>query len=912
MSLLPTALASPDGPTSPSPSGPFWFEDTSTYTVPASVLETTVLGAASTIHFGGLVVLCFIIGLWFIVMPIIRCWAERCAKRPQDEEMSSSRLSARDATWAFIYKGIPCEKEGIAWKRSPIKKLRALFAHIFSFPLHLMRCLHNARSNGLLASVQERDFLTSADRQVFDDKLIDFFVIRRSMIIATWFFLLIQAAMAAGNILMVFSGRLRWQREAAFSVDGQDITWNMFRQMHPERNWGEGDIAGWSVYARRLQRAIIGRLMASKLIVDLVAEIFAFLLTFVGLFLLWRAVLRWHAFTRSRDLVLMGWMCATLCPFMMTLIPSGNFIDTKPAWSLALTFAKEFSEVIGDDGSAEYMVRTCRKIVLIENTDGVEKVEKLLIRYCKAIKMTPNRHVKCCSWFPLVDQDFTRFHDGCKDVKKKLTTKDAEQRQAAVSNTAKMCTKFILPSNITDDAAIRGQGLVYLANMEPLARRVQETVVVLLSASQGLHHFHLIMPLSLALAPALLRGALKVKVAAPQSTLPGMFIMLLPWLYCPMLWGMYNIYLQLVGDFLMLIGMAAIAFSPMIYCYIGYMKNITRPLNDEKVEELANDLGWYRRTFLSVGYVCLGLFLARRTITVSDEYHTVEEEAWVWGLRIIRSYMKPGYLTNLTVNIITKYFFSTLAAVDWMMSSIAKQRHYEMLLTMAEQTKQAGLTEEQLATMDLPEGFRTPEERKELFEVVEERHGRLDCVSWVLFNHWPVHIEDQEEGSFDHSCSSGSHATAGTRCRTAASYSGDSSVTAYGAQTPLTEGAAGWPTDHDRTAQGRAAIQAALERAHRKARNQDRHQLKYQGWRPMASSNGRSAAPAAAASRQRDTAQYFGSTASSSSRAPPSGVRGIASKGRGRGGRPPRPPSEAVSGGTGWTSNVSSMTNWQA
>jgi hypothetical protein len=47
------------------------------------------------------------------------------------------------------------------------------------------------------------------------------------------------------------------------------------------------------------------------------------------------------------------------------------------------------------------------------------------------------------------------------------------------------------------------------------------------------------VPSAVAIAPALLRGSLTVKTLVPQSSIPGMFIILLPWLYCPLVWCIY-------------------------------------------------------------------------------------------------------------------------------------------------------------------------------------------------------------------------------------------------------------------------------------------------------------------------------------------------------------------------------------
>ena len=41
-------------------------------------------------------------------------------------------------------------------------------------------------------------------------------------------------------------------------------------------------------------------------------------------------------------------------------------------------------------------------------------------------------------------------------------------------------------------------------------------------------------------------------------------MVVLPLLYCPMTWGMYHIFFQLLGDFWMLLGLLVMAFGPMV------------------------------------------------------------------------------------------------------------------------------------------------------------------------------------------------------------------------------------------------------------------------------------------------------------------------------------------------------------
>ena len=79
------------------------------------------------------------------------------------------------------------------------------------------------------------------------------------------------------------------------------------------------------------------------------------------------------------------------------------------------------------------------------------------------------------------------------------------------------------------------------------------------------------------MAPGLIRGSLKVKLLVPQSSIPGMFILLLPWLYCPLVWAIYNLVYQLVGNVVLMAGLLILAFTPMAYFVVGSVLHVSKP-----------------------------------------------------------------------------------------------------------------------------------------------------------------------------------------------------------------------------------------------------------------------------------------------------------------------------------------------
>ena len=78
------------------------------------------------------------------------------------------------------------------------------------------------------------------------------------------------------------------------------------------------------------------------------------------------------------------------------------------------------------------------------------------------------------------------------------------------------------------------------AAVESMMKRLQAPVELGIGLKHALMGFKIMIPAAVAIAPGLMKGALAVKMLVPQSSLPGVFVVLLPWLYCPIMWCLYS------------------------------------------------------------------------------------------------------------------------------------------------------------------------------------------------------------------------------------------------------------------------------------------------------------------------------------------------------------------------------------
>jgi len=113
-------------------------------------------------------------------------------------------------------------------------------------------------------------------------------------------------------------------------------------------------------------------------------------------------------------------------------------------------------------------------------------------------------------------------------------------------------------------------------------------------------------PAALAIAPGLLKGSIRTKMLIPQSIIPGMFIMVLPWLAAPLTWCMYSLAFQLVGNIYLLFGLMFLAFAPVTYFLVAYWKKFAAPMGDAEAEKVIKAID---RTVLCVTFLSSGLLL---------------------------------------------------------------------------------------------------------------------------------------------------------------------------------------------------------------------------------------------------------------------------------------------------------------
>ncbi|CAK9056948.1 ABC transporter F family member 2, partial [Durusdinium trenchii] len=180
-----------------------------------------------------------------------------------------------------------------------------------------------------------------------------------------------------------------------------------------------------------------------------------------------------------------------------------------------------------------------------------------------------------------------------------------------------------------------------------------------------------------------------------------------------------------------------------VYLILGTYYSITRPLTDAAITRVMVSMNRASAILAVIGYVFICTFAYKRyqlTMVNSEpgDENSVERDAYKYIVHQV-AVLQPSFWIQLAGVAMAKYFFTTLAGVDWMMVEIGKQRHYEILMEISQKIRDL---EEGGSSVRYPKGLRKAAEREENLKAAEERGLRLDCVFYILYDEVPMHVAE--------------------------------------------------------------------------------------------------------------------------------------------------------------------------
>jgi len=354
----------------------------------------------------------------------------------------------------------------------------------------------------------------------------------------------------------------------------------------------------WAV-TREMQRLMLGQ----AAVVQAIGSSVLASLGVASLALVLLAQIHWDRFRRSRRLLMTAWFVAVAAPFLVSTVPARLYVDWSKAQSLVETYRDDLGEQIGFDNRVQQLHENCDR-VRVEGNGTVARLEANFEQVCSVIDRLPTGNVPVptgINVFKWSSLDLAPAHRGCSHGRSLVADgKPAEVLEKAIE----VCARVeVAVQNYQDNSYQIPQYLTYLANR---MRTVAETSICMMLA---LRNFGTLFPAALSIAPGLLKGALRMKMLVPQSIVPGMFVLLLPWLYCPLSWSLYSMIFQFVGNPLVLIGFLVVAFTPLTYCILGKWYHLDRPMTDSNVVQVTRSINNIALGLQLIGYFSLGFWL---------------------------------------------------------------------------------------------------------------------------------------------------------------------------------------------------------------------------------------------------------------------------------------------------------------
>lgn len=401
----------------------------------------------------------------------------------------------------------------------------------------------------------------------------------------------------------------------------------------------------------------------------------------------------WGNFWLSRHYLMFAWFISIAAPFFVSMVPARLWVDWSSCESLVGIYRQEVEGFVGFDKRIELIKSTC----LMINTTGtakVEKANKFFGVFCSVIDSMPQsfimpNSVKFWEWKRM---DMAPARGGCTQGRAMIL--DGKPTEA-LEYARKGCA---LINRVLDEYSKNyGEAPEVVGYM---AERMKDAAEATIATWLAMQNLGTLFPAALSIAPGLLKGAMRMKLLVPQSNIPGMFVLILPWLYCPMTWCMYSVAFQAIGNPVLLIGLLIMAFTPVTYVVIGKWYRLDKPMTDQNVTVAIRALG---RTLSVVSMISYSLIFCWFWYTAST--YAAKKNYWGylarwgggaakvdWGTKMESSFLATFFevkdWSQLCVKVVGQctYFFCSMmkafyltgaAGVDWMIGQMVDFRVVE-------------------------------------------------------------------------------------------------------------------------------------------------------------------------------------------------------------------------------------------
>lgn len=420
-------------------------------------------------------------------------------------------------------------------------------------------------------------------------------------------------------------------------------------------------------------------------------KLFVAIMEVISIALVILALEQWATIKASRKRVMYAWYLLVAAPFLGSMIPSKWFAQSTDASQVLAVYTKSVNSLLGLNERTAQVQEACAQV---RDSAGntADNVQQWVNTICDLVAWLPQGNVWIpTSWNPFNWRQFDMapLHSNCAQA---IEYVNSGQLQEAAQNAITTCNQ--LETTLQEWMNHTGQTAEIVDYFQ---QRVGQAAQVSASFLTGVQNLGNLLPAALSIAPGLIKGAWRMKMLVPQSNIPGMFVIVLPWLYAPLTWSIYSVVFQLVGSPYLLVGLVLISFTPVVQSAMAMKKHLDRPMTDEDVIVVTKKIGKTLLWMTIIGWVLVVLYF------LSMIFRYGRSKDW-WGLwddglppvdwgdqqeaRIVldllasatsQSFMRQIVFTIVLVltSFFEKYYMTSIAGLDWMVSRLVEVRKIE-------------------------------------------------------------------------------------------------------------------------------------------------------------------------------------------------------------------------------------------
>ncbi|CAK0795939.1 unnamed protein product [Prorocentrum cordatum] len=331
-------------------------------------------------------------------------------------------------------------------------------------------------------------------------------------------------------------------------------------------------------------KAMVYMLMEELSKVELMKLMFLTAAKFVASLLLIQAAVCWADWPRSNRLVTLAWLVTFGAPFMRSLLPTPVLIHWAPIDQQFTEFLKVTNQHYNISGRMDTLSKvagiSCNDHAMEDKVDSTwSSVHQNTLWWCGKV-------TSASRWFPW-SETLKKGAEECQVVTNEVGIGD-DATQLVGANKQRLC-RLINSTQVED---VRDNPLSSMREIVDVPW-VRNAARGLVGTTSSILSFRALMPLALSIAPGLLEAAIRIKVMIPESYLPGVFIVIMPLLYVPLIWSFSAFVVQSLGDPCLLAGIALLAFSPLAYTALAIGMRVTSPMSRRGAQTFADRVWWF-------------------------------------------------------------------------------------------------------------------------------------------------------------------------------------------------------------------------------------------------------------------------------------------------------------------------------